>query len=210
MSKKVFLGFDLQTIWQDEPKGRIIEKKHRHLTLVFIGRVEDEELFKLRNSLTPLPFKFGPVAFFDEILFLKNVICYHLKFLTKRDEILALRDFFLKKLKIVSKKKEFLAHVTVSREVFPEKIKEWMCEVGFKNITINLAERIVNPKFGYEVLKSSFLKKHNTSQLILLSDEEYNSGLEKIKSDIIEAELLGVNLKFEVDISIFIVTGLAF
>jgi SAM-dependent methyltransferase len=88
-------------------------------------------------------------------------------------------------------------------------IKKGMNEAGFEQIKCGLAERIVKPLFGDEVLRSPFLQKHNSSQLILLSDEDYEKGVSRIKNDLRKAESSGKTLKFEVDISIMLISGIA-
>ena len=88
-------------------------------------------------------------------------------------------------------------------------IEKWMVEAGFERIKCSLADRIIKPLYGDEVLKSPFLKKHNSSQLILLPGEDYVSGLNRIKDDLRKAELSGSIIKFEVDISIWLITGIA-
>jgi len=84
-----------------------------------------------------------------------------------------------------------------------------MNEAGFERIKCGLAERIIKPLYGDGVLKSPFLKKHNTSQLILLSDEAYINGVNRIKADLRKTELLKKTIKFEVDISLWLITGIA-
>lgn len=88
-------------------------------------------------------------------------------------------------------------------------IKTWMAEAGFVHIGCGLAERIVNSLVGREVLQSPFLQKHGTSQLALLTDEAYVSGLSRIKADLREAEKAGCPMRFSVDISLALVTGRA-
>lgn len=87
-------------------------------------------------------------------------------------------------------------------------IEKWMIETGFERIQHRLADRIIKPLYGDEVLKSPFLKKHNSSQLILLSDEAYIAGLNRIKDDLHKAKRSKKILKFEVDISMWLITGL--
>ncbi|UCE05846.1 MAG: methyltransferase domain-containing protein [bacterium] len=88
-------------------------------------------------------------------------------------------------------------------------IKEWMTEAGFEQIKCNLTERIKKPLFGEEVLKTPYIQKHNSSQLILLSDEAYINGVNRIKADLRKAESLKKIIKFEVNISLWLITGIA-
>jgi len=86
-------------------------------------------------------------------------------------------------------------------------IEKWMIEAGFERIKCSLADRIIKPLFGDEVLKSLFLKKHNSSQLMLLPDDVYVAGLNRIKDDLRKAKLSKRILKFEVDISMWLIAG---
>ncbi len=88
-------------------------------------------------------------------------------------------------------------------------IKKWMTNAGFVQVCSGVAERIVNPLIGREVLQSPFLRKHGTSQLALLTDEAYEAGLNRIKADLRNAETAGRPLRFEVDISLALVRGQA-
>lgn len=90
-----------------------------------------------------------------------------------------------------------------------DSIKTWMTEAGFVQVSSGVAERIVNPLVGREVLQSPFLQKHGTSQLALLTDEAYEAGLSRIKADLREAETVGRPLRFAVDISLALVRGRA-
>ncbi len=64
------------------------------------------------------------------------------------------------------------------------RIKKWLIENGFDNIYFEDVEIIHDPKFGKGVLKDPFLKKSGCSQLILISDAEYEAGLNKLKGSI--------------------------
>ncbi|NGX36823.1 MAG: hypothetical protein K1000chlam1_01676, partial [Candidatus Anoxychlamydiales bacterium] len=36
--KRIFFGFEIETLWQDIPKEKkVIEEKNRHITLLFLG-----------------------------------------------------------------------------------------------------------------------------------------------------------------------------
>jgi hypothetical protein len=57
------------------------------------------------------------------------------------------------------------------------------------------------------VLGDPFLEKEATSQLTLLSDEAYSSGLRRIEEAIAVAELAGETLTFPTDLMIAMVVG---
>ena len=72
-----------------------------------------------------------------------------------------------------------------------------------------IAEHIVHSLTGRAVLQSPFLQKGGTSQLALLTEEANAAGLEPIKTDLLQAEKMGVSLEFAVDVSLALVTGCA-
>ena len=86
-------------------------------------------------------------------------------------------------------------------------ILDWMIASGFDRVEWRVAERIVHPLFGQEVLHDPFLQKHGTSQLALLTDEAYAAGLSRIKSVLVWAEKAGEIPAFPVDISLNMLVG---
>lgn len=54
----------------------------------------------------------------------------------------------------------------------------------FVNIEIKVVEKVHHEKIGNEVLNDPFLNKQHCSQLANLSDDEYQKGIDKIKSQI--------------------------
>ena len=79
-----------------------------------------------------------------------------------------------------------------------------MISAGYKNIHWQVGERIVDHLQGSEVLS---LSKEFTSQLTLLSSEEYRNGITRIESTLREAESVGEAPIFQVDISLSMITG---
>src|SRR5690606_8337216 len=65
-------------------------------------------------------------------------------------------------------------------------ILSMMNAIGFKNASEKPVEHIQNLHVGEAVLKDPFLRHDATSQLALLSEEQYQAGIEKIKQDIIK------------------------
>ncbi len=86
-------------------------------------------------------------------------------------------------------------------------VLDWMTAAGFRQITWRVAEHIVDPKFGREVLEDPFLEKNATSQLVLLTDEAYVEGLRRIQTAVKASEAAGEQEIFAVDIPIGIVVG---
>ena len=56
----------------------------------------------------------------------------------------------------------------------------------FKDIKVTIIEKVYNKRIGDDVFNDPFLNKHHCSQLANLSDEEYQSGVDKIKRQIEE------------------------
>jgi hypothetical protein len=83
-------------------------------------------------------------------------------------------------------------------------IMNWMISAGFENISRQIGERIKADREGKSVLP---LSQNFTSQLTLLSLEEYQKGIRRIESDLLEAEKTGEKLVFPVDISLSMIIG---
>lgn len=63
-------------------------------------------------------------------------------------------------------------------------IETMLREAGFVNVQSEIAERIIVDRIGEDVFQDSFLRKDQSSQLLLLSDEDYSRGINKIKKAI--------------------------
>jgi ubiquinone/menaquinone biosynthesis C-methylase UbiE len=83
----------------------------------------------------------------------------------------------------------------------------WMTGAGFGRTSQQIAERILDHKVGREVLESTFIQKHATSQLVLLSDEAYEAGIRRIEAAITEAESVGERAIFTTDIPLVMLVG---
>ncbi|MGD8603623.1 MAG: class I SAM-dependent methyltransferase [Anaerolineales bacterium] len=88
-----------------------------------------------------------------------------------------------------------------------ERIHTWMGQCGFEHMQSRPAQWIREEKHGQEVLEDPFLSKEATSQLTLLSDDAYQTGLARIKSDLKEASASGRELVFRSTIQIFVTWG---
>ncbi len=84
---------------------------------------------------------------------------------------------------------------------------DWMAAAGFERIEWQLVHHIVDHKLGRDVLADPFLEKNATSQLTLLSDEAYATGLRRIEDAIETAEAAGETLTFPTDLMIAMVVG---
>jgi hypothetical protein len=86
-------------------------------------------------------------------------------------------------------------------------VQAWMAQCGFERVELRLVDEMGRPKHGREVLQDPFLEKNATSQLILLSDQAYAAGLERIRSAVENAEATGETLIFRNTIRLQMLTG---
>lgn len=86
----------------------------------------------------------------------------------------------------------------------PGAITDWMIAAGFGKIQWQVGEHILNDKRGDEVLS---LTQEFTSQLTLLSSEEFAKGKAQIEADLRKAGKTGQTIIFPVDISLSMVIG---
>ncbi|MFN8413280.1 MAG: class I SAM-dependent methyltransferase [Anaerolineales bacterium] len=86
-------------------------------------------------------------------------------------------------------------------------VMQWMNEMGMKNISSQTVERILNIHEGRKVLDDPFLKHSATSQLALLSDEEYQAGVKKIELALKQAEAKEERISFRSEIPVKMYLG---
>ncbi len=79
-------------------------------------------------------------------------------------------------------------------------VLDWMTEAGFEPIEWCPLERIRAEKVGRAVLDDPYLRKDACSQLALLGDEAYASGLRRIEAALEAAEAAGETLTFSTDL----------
>ena len=101
--------------------------------------------------------------------------------------------------------------VEIDRRRYPSAgtIMDWMDNAGFDHAEWRIPHRILHKLMGQKVFTDPALQKHGTSQLALLTDEEYAAGIERIKSAIAKTEAKREPLVFEIDISLAMVIGFA-
>lgn len=92
---------------------------------------------------------------------------------------------------------------------FPSRgqILNWMLESGLGQVACRPIDRIYQLKLGRAVLDDPFLQKDSCSQLALLTDEAYASGLDRIYSALAKAEARGETLAFRTDNVISMLVG---
>ena len=67
-----------------------------------------------------------------------------------------------------------------------DQLKYILQDLKFEMIENRIVEKVFNQRTGKDVLNDPFLQKNHSSQLANLSDEEYQSGVDKIKRQIEE------------------------
>ena len=86
-------------------------------------------------------------------------------------------------------------------------LTDWMIEAGFDDVQWEVVERLVDTRIGKQILDEPMLQKNATSQLSLLTDEEYEAGLMRIRTAAAKSGELKEQQSFQVDISLVMVTG---
>jgi SAM-dependent methyltransferase len=81
-------------------------------------------------------------------------------------------------------------------------VLDWATETGFEDVSWKVVERIEDPKIGWGVFDDPFLQKDACSQLVLLSDEAYAAGLQRIRQALEAAEAAKEELVFASDIQL--------
>lgn len=123
MEKTLFFGLEIACPWPEiKAQGRILTEKNRHLTFLYLGKVDDLET-------PPNPsFLFAPFGKFDKVLFLPRIFprtaSWHVKWLEGENELLDYREDLMKWVRGVKiDTRPFLPHVTIARA--PKKFREW-------------------------------------------------------------------------------------
>jgi ubiquinone/menaquinone biosynthesis C-methylase UbiE len=81
-------------------------------------------------------------------------------------------------------------------------VLDWMISAGFAFAQLQSVEHVRDSKTGSSVWSDPFLEKNSASQLILLTEEHYQQGLERMKAALSKAEAANQNLTFPVDLLI--------
>jgi ubiquinone/menaquinone biosynthesis C-methylase UbiE len=94
-------------------------------------------------------------------------------------------------------------------ERFPpwERIAQWVKTTVFNNLEFTQVEHLLEHKRGREIFKDHFLEKQSCSQLVLLSDETYQAGLQKIEADLTRAEEENKTIIFKSEILMMMLSG---
>ena len=88
-----------------------------------------------------------------------------------------------------------------------ESMIEWMKRTGFENASTRTVEHIRNIHVGDAILRDPFLKQNATSQLALLDQETYDTGVKRIKHALAEAKKEQETIVFNADIQVKMLLG---
>ncbi len=85
-------------------------------------------------------------------------------------------------------------------------VVNWMIADGFQSTSVQVVEKIVNIHVGDGVFNDPFIKHNATSQLALLSEDKYLSGLKKIREALEQARAGNERLIFrsQIDVKMFL------
>jgi ubiquinone/menaquinone biosynthesis C-methylase UbiE len=65
-----------------------------------------------------------------------------------------------------------------------ERFKNLVSQNGFERVKIKTVEKVSGKRVGQDIFNDPFLDKHGNSQLANLTEDEYQKGIEKIKTQI--------------------------
>ncbi len=99
-----------------------------------------------------------------------------------------------------SDRKRYPASDTISR---------WFREGGFEEVSTTLMQSMRRSEEARPYLEREAAAKHVTSQLVLLSEEEYAAGMERIWDHIRQAEARGATHQLRGDLHIYATSGRA-
>lgn len=127
---RFFFGLETIAPWpENHGKGRLLEEKDIHLTILFLGEVNVEKLQELLNPPKP-SFLFAPFGKFDEVLFLPRrmprTVSWHTEWIEGEEELQKYREelvHWVKNLGFKVDERPFLPHVTIARS--PRHFHEW-------------------------------------------------------------------------------------
>lgn len=88
-----------------------------------------------------------------------------------------------------------------------DRIRSMMADAGFTEISTSVAQHIPASEPAQEYLESPAFHRHATSQLSLLTDDEFEDGVERIWNDVREGERTGTAASLTADLRLYITVG---
>ncbi|MBN1217617.1 MAG: methyltransferase domain-containing protein [Anaerolineae bacterium] len=87
-------------------------------------------------------------------------------------------------------------------------LEAMLIQTGFQHVSQTMVEHISDTIMGEAIFDNYFLRKDSNSQLILLSDEAYQTGLARMRARLAEAKANGENIAFQTEIKNWMCYGL--
>jgi ubiquinone/menaquinone biosynthesis C-methylase UbiE len=96
----------------------------------------------------------------------------------------------------------FKESLEIDRQRYPSSssLREWMKSAGFENCVTQEAEHWIIRLPAREIIEQGRLEKESTSQLSVLTDQQYPQGMERIREEIERAEEQGQILFLTADL----------
>lgn len=162
--KRLFFGLDVSAPWPEKlPIGRLLDEKHRHLTLAFLGNIPFAPLKTLLKTFPECPMKVGTGGFFDRCLLLPprhpKVLAWQNCWYDPHSPVFILQErlsSWLRGAGYSIELQEWLPHVTLCRAPFdPHAWKKSFTPLPFYTQSINLYESVghltYNPIWTYPI-----------------------------------------------------------
>lgn len=173
-TKRLFFGVELEAPWpQDLPKEkRVIQEKERHLTLLFLGMQNLDQLLSEMENIPKPSFQIGPVGLFDECLFFTRCVAWHVLWLTHQgiNEYQKELSAWLEEKDFVKHEtRPFKPHVTLAR--FPFDKKAW--HKSFKPTFVKCTALHLYESLGHSTYQSAW----HTSFIDPFSEIEHTADM---------------------------------
>jgi ubiquinone/menaquinone biosynthesis C-methylase UbiE len=86
-------------------------------------------------------------------------------------------------------------------------LRDQLAAAGFVDCRTDVAQHTLQAVPAREALERDLLAKHVTSQLAILTDEQYQTGLDRIREDAALAEARGETLRLIIDLQLYATSG---
>jgi len=189
----------------DYSKGMLIEACKASNRCTFINA--DADCLPFREDKFDLIFSVNAIHFFNNKLkFIRNTS----KILKRKGTLCIIEfdphadstDWYIYKYFSGSYKRD------IERYPSFETMKEEMQNIGLQKICLGLIDKINTDKHNCSVLADHFLDQKGSSQMAMLNQKEYESGLNRIKHDLRKAEIEDSDIIFPVRLNFFSLTGI--
>jgi ubiquinone/menaquinone biosynthesis C-methylase UbiE len=99
----------------------------------------------------------------------------------------------------------FASVLEIDRRRYPstQRVREWLRDAGFIDVHTRTVQHLPTRLSAGPAVDGGRLAKHMTSQLAILSDEQYQEGLQQIRTAMHEADTRGETLWLTADVSLY-------